>query len=194
MNDFEALEKTILPLLHSNLKPSRLEHSLSVAKTAEILCTLYGEDPKKGHFVGLVHDMCKYFSEQELLKTAEQDTEPVPEYEKSNPELLHGRCAAVVLKNKYKVTDNSILFSIKHHTLGHKDLDNLGKILYVADKIEPTRPQMTTEKFAEYQKLSLNQLIFAVLKESLDYNRKQGNKIPLVSLEFYDCLKGKNYE
>jgi len=52
--------------------------------------------------------------------------------------LLHGPAAAARLAEE-GVTDQPLLNAVAWHTLGHPDLDLLGRCLYVADYIEPGR-------------------------------------------------------
>jgi len=59
--------------------------------------------------------------------------------EEQKPSLLHGRACAVVLKDRFKITDNEILHAIAYHTEGHKDMSPLAKVLYIADKVEVSR-------------------------------------------------------
>ena len=54
------------------------------------------------------------------------------------PGLLHGPAAAARLAEE-GVSDQSLLTAVAWHTLGHPDLDLLGRCLYVADYIEPGR-------------------------------------------------------
>ena len=53
--------------------------------------------------------------------------------------LLHGRTTAIVLKKCFAVKHRSLLDAIRNHTFAHPLLDHLGKILYIADKIEEGR-------------------------------------------------------
>src|SRR5690606_14531060 len=52
--------------------------------------------------------------------------------------LLHGPAAAVRLEEE-GVADRPLLAAVAWHTLGHPDLDLLGRCLYIADYIEPGR-------------------------------------------------------
>ncbi len=52
--------------------------------------------------------------------------------------LLHGPAAAARLAEE-GVTDQPLLTAVAWHTLGHPDLDLLGRCLYIADYIEPGR-------------------------------------------------------
>jgi len=53
--------------------------------------------------------------------------------------LLHGPAAAARLRNG-GVADEGLLCAITYHTVGHPDFDDAGRILYLADHLEPGRP------------------------------------------------------
>lgn len=53
--------------------------------------------------------------------------------------VVHGPAAAERLRAE-GVRDESLLRAVAWHTLGHPDLDALGRSLYVADFLEPGRP------------------------------------------------------
>ncbi|MDZ7780129.1 MAG: HD domain-containing protein [Gemmatimonadota bacterium] len=53
--------------------------------------------------------------------------------------MLHGPAAAERLREE-GVRDGPLLLSISYHTLGHPELDDLGRALYSADFLEPGRP------------------------------------------------------
>jgi 2-amino-4-hydroxy-6-hydroxymethyldihydropteridine diphosphokinase len=55
---------------------------------------------------------------------------------------LHGPAAAEKLRAE-GVDDTSLLNAIRWHTLGHPDLDALGRALYAADFLDPGRSFMT---------------------------------------------------
>lgn len=50
--------------------------------------------------------------------------------------VLHGPAAASRLRG---TVDNRVLAAIRYHTVGHSDLDILGRALYLADFLEPGR-------------------------------------------------------
>ena len=50
----------------------------------------------------------------------------------------------------------------------------LAKILYIADKIEPGRPHVTKEYLAQFEDMSLDELMLYVLKENVDYLENKG--------------------
>jgi HD superfamily phosphohydrolase YqeK len=52
--------------------------------------------------------------------------------------LLHGPAAAEKLRRE-GVTDEPLLLAIAYHTIGHVQLDDLGRALFIADYVEPGR-------------------------------------------------------
>jgi HD superfamily phosphohydrolase YqeK len=54
--------------------------------------------------------------------------------------MLHGPAAALQLAAD-GVTDRELLDAVKQHTLGHESFRALGRALYLADFLEPGRPQ-----------------------------------------------------
>lgn len=56
--------------------------------------------------------------------------------------VLHGPAAAERLRSE-GVADEPLLRSVAYHTVGHPDLDHLGRGLYAADFLEPGRAFLT---------------------------------------------------
>ena len=65
----------------------------------------------------------------------------------------------------------------------------LAKILFIADKIEPGRPQSTKEYRASLFNLSLNAMCLKVLEENEAYLRSKGKSIAPVTERFRESLK-----
>jgi nicotinate-nucleotide adenylyltransferase len=184
----ELLEK-IRKFALASEKPDRYEHSERVAETAMIMCDMFGVDPKKGYLAGLAHDMCKDMDDKLLLSLASHDDQPITPAEKEKPSLLHGRAAAVKLETDFGVNDTDIIQAVSRHTLGGASMCPLAKILFVADKIEPGRPQSTKEYRAKLFDKSLNEICLAVLDENTEYLRSKGKSVAPVTLRFRESLK-----
>lgn len=121
-------------------KPKRLAHSLSVARTAERLALLYGVDPFLASAAGILHDWEKARSVAEQLDRARElgidlgvDLELVHS-------LLHGMIAARELPERYPELPPSVWHAIAVHTSAAADMAPLDMVLFVADGIEPLRP------------------------------------------------------
>ena len=172
-----------------NLSEKRYEHSVRVGETAAEMCRIYGEDPYKGMLTGVAHDICKEIKGEEMLALAEKDGKPITELERGKLTLLHGRAAAIKMREDFGVTDEDVLEAIANHTFGGEHIGNLAKIVFVADKIEPGRPQSTDEYRANLFAKPLNEMTLSVVQENIDYLGARGKLVADVSLRFRDELK-----
>lgn len=189
--DIDELIEEIRQFAETAEKQSRYEHSVRVAETAEYMCRLYGLDEKRGYLAGMAHDICKNISEEEMMALAVQDGGEVTEVERLKPSLLHGRAAAVLLKNKFGIEDEEIIQAVALHTLGGVGICDLAKIIYSADKIEPGREHSTDEYRARLFAMSLNELTLFVVEENMEYLKSKGKNIAPSSIEFQENLRSQ---
>jgi nicotinate-nucleotide adenylyltransferase len=83
------------------------------------------------------------------------------------PHLWHGFTAAYILETEFKISDQKILNAVRFHTISSPDFDLIGKILYIADYIEPARKQ--TRKFCIANDLELDNLLKEIVNEKINY-------------------------
>lgn len=194
--DEKILEETISKMhkvVQKLVKPSRYEHSLSTAEMAEKMCFEYGENPRLGYLAGLVHDICKDFDHKKMLALAKQDGNPISDIEMDKKSLLHGRAAAVFLETEYGFTNKDLLEAVKNHTFGAPGMAALGKILYAADKIEPTRPHVTKDRIESLFEKKLDDFVLSVLEEALEYEHSMGHTLAPITEKFLlSLIKGVN--
>ena len=190
-SDIELKTQEIDSFAKSVLTESRYAHSVRVAEYARHLAKEYkkeGVSPALAFFTGLAHDLCKKCSDEELVKLVEADGLGIDNVEKTRLNLLHGRAAAIVLQKKFGINDESVLKAAAFHTFGYEGIDALGKIIYIADKIEPSRPD--TENFRNMVKSSsLNELRIAVLDWNLAYLKKKGASVHTETKKMYEQIK-----
>ena len=177
MIDYDTLIEKIRDYTEAHVKPARYEHSVRVAEMCVDLCRRYGLDEQKGYLVGIGHDMCKDMPKDKMKELAARDGKPITEFELKIPSILHGRAAAVKMKEKFGITDPDILEAVANHVSCCLGICDLGKVLFVADKTEPGRPQSTPEYRARLMKLSLDGMLAAVLKENYEYITNRGYDI-----------------
>ncbi|MBO4320320.1 MAG: bis(5'-nucleosyl)-tetraphosphatase (symmetrical) YqeK [Treponema sp.] len=171
-------------------KPERYEHSVRVAETARKMCDIYGEDPDKGYFTGLAHDICKDLDDDTQISLAQEDGQEITELERKKPFLLHGRAAAIKLQKDFGVNDPDVIQAVANHTFGGIGFCKLAKIIFAADKIEPGRPQSTEEYRRELFSKPLDQMALAVLQMQIDFLVSRGKEVAPVSYIFKDSLMG----
>ncbi len=167
--NYEAKIEEIRAYTKAHVKKSRYEHSERVAQMCSLLCGHYGLNIEEGYLAGIAHDMCKDMDDEEVTKVASKDGLPICDIEKNKPSLLHGRAAAILMKEKFGITDKNILEAVAFHTSGKVDMCDLTKCLFLADKIEPGRPQSTEEYRNRYLTLSLDEMTACIIMENYDY-------------------------
>ena len=191
MIDYDTLTEKIRDYTEAHVKPARYDHSVRVAEMCVVLCRRYGLDENKGYLMGIGHDMCKDMPRDKMIETAARDKKPITAYEMSKPSLLHGRAAAVMMKEKFGITDEDILDAVANHVSGRLGICDLGKVLFLADKTEPGRPQSTEEYRAGLMKLSLNGMFLSVIKENYEFIKNKGYEIypdTIKMIEYYEKL------
>lgn len=167
----------------------RYNHSMRTAMMLAELCRNYGLDEEKGFVAGIAHDMCKKSTEEELLSLAKKDGRPVSGIESQKTSLLHGRAAAVLIQEKFGVTDGEVIDAIANHTFGSADSCDFALLLFAADKIEPGRPQSTDEYRARLLALPLRALVLAVLEENIAFLKRRGKTVAEPSLRLAERLR-----
>jgi predicted HD superfamily hydrolase involved in NAD metabolism len=173
--------------LKSKLTEKRFVHSIGVEYTAATLAFKHGADVEKARIAGLLHDCAKCIPTDEKLKKAKKIGLSINKSEKKNPDLLHGKLGAYIVKEKYGISDKEILSSITYHTTGHPDMCLLDKIIFVADYIEPNRKMirdLTEIRKEAYE--DLDKCVIHILKNTLEYLDKGNAVIDEMTKKTYD--------
>ena len=155
MKDLEEVKEK----LKIRLTEKRYNHSLGAMKAAKKLAKLYGEDEKEAEFAGLIHDIAKEFSKEEIEKALQKYNIIPDEIEETQIGLLHAKLGAEVAKAEF-IASEKVQNAIKYHTTGNIEMDTFAKIIYLADKIEETR---TYEEVENLRKLTKDNLDVAIL-------------------------------
>lgn len=117
----------------------RLDHTLSVASTAEHLAAMYNVDPFLARLAGLLHDWDKVVPKDELIERARYFGIDMGVPLESVEPLLHGMVAARELPERYPHIPHEVWHAIACHTSAAEDMNPLDMVLFVADGIEPLR-------------------------------------------------------
>ena len=104
--------------MKNELDHDRYEHTIGVMHTAACLAMRYEEDMDRALLAGLLHDCAKCIPAEEKIKMCKKNHIEIAEAEKDNPGLLHAKLGAFLAKEKYGITDESILRAIRFHTTG----------------------------------------------------------------------------
>lgn len=100
-----------------------------------MLCDIFAEDKEKATIAAWFHDYAKEYSSRDLISFLENRNCPIDEIEKESAQLLHGKVASIIAKEKYHILDEDILNAIYYHTTGRKNMSRLEMIVAFADCI-----------------------------------------------------------
>ena len=179
--DSAQLVDRIRDFAHKQLSPPRVAHVGRVALLTVGLCARFDVATDCGLVAAWGHDLAREWSHERLLSTAVNDGQPVSPLERQHPVLLHGRVSALILSDTFSVDDEAVLDAVRHHTLGHRRLGTLGKVLYVADYFEPGRGFLGAATREVIAGDNLDQMVLA----AIDDVRRRGLPLaePTVQLE-----------
>lgn len=124
--------------LKAALNEERYAHSIGTVRAAATLAERYGADPEKARLAALLHDCAKVSKEKTEAYIERFKLCPCGHAQRS-PGFLHGALGAEVARADYGVTDAEVLLAIGNHTVCSEGMSALEKVVYVADKMEPTR-------------------------------------------------------
>lgn len=125
--------------IERDLRPETLAHVHGTAGVARELALAHGLDPHRAELAALLHDVAHDYSDQELLRLAEQHRIPLSLTEARIPRLIHGWVGAAVLASEWGITDAELLDAVRFHISGSPTMGMLAKVVFVADKVEPHR-------------------------------------------------------
>jgi len=173
--------------LNRLLSPHRLAHSKSVAKLSyEIAKANNLSNPLEIFMAGLLHDIGKDIPEEEQFKIVKNH---FPEYIDIPKFAYHQFAGAFLAREKFKIDNKEVLNAIEFHSTGNKNMGTIAKIIYAADKIEPTRGFDSSDLISAMKK-NVDQGFKTVLQANKDFLLSKGKKIdnPLTSVCFEQYL------
>ena len=121
--------------MYKYLGAKRLLHTLNVGYLSAHLADVFGADKDKALIAGALHDCAKELPLEKQLELAKKYSGDLFTEKK----LLHSPAGATFAKEDFGIEDKEILDAICYHTTGRGDMNTLEKIVYLADKIEPSR-------------------------------------------------------
>lgn len=176
-------------ILSDRLKKNRYRHTLGVAHTSACMAMKYGCDIDSAYLAGLLHDVAKNLSEEDMLKAAKKYELKISSFEAKHPFILHGPVGACVARDDFDIENEDILNAICNHTTGRPDMSLLEKIVFIADYIEVGRDQAENLEFI--RKLAFEDIdacLVKILQDTLAYLENSGSDIDektSVTAEYY---------
>ena len=95
-------------IIKSKLTAKRFFHSLCVAEEAMKLAEKYGCDTEKAYVAGILHDIMKDISKEEMLKMFKEFDIMLTDVEKQAPKLWHAILGSEYIRRELKIDDEEI--------------------------------------------------------------------------------------
>lgn len=114
-------------------------HIHRVVEIARELAIRHGINQEQAALAALAHDVARAMTDGELLRRAAGMGLPIGVVDRRVPILLHGPVGAEILQQEAGLTDISIYKAVYWHTTANPDLDELGKVVFIADKLDPAK-------------------------------------------------------
>lgn len=179
-----------LARLFADLTPKRFAHSLAVAHTARQLARLHGVDVAKAETAAALHDCAKCLPLKEMQRICREQHLTEDKQVLESGALMHSLAGAYLAATVYGISDPDVLRAIACHNTGKVDMTRLDMVVYLADKIEPTRASYPLlEKVRMLAALSLERALLTSMEGSRDYIRKGGKVVHHQTLETIAWMK-----
>lgn len=165
------------PRLRQALTEKRLTHSLLVTYTARALARRHGVDEDTAACAAFLHDCAKCMPLGVQQRLAREHRLLLDKETMQSENLLHGPVGALVAEIEYGVTDPNVLSAIRCHTTGKIGMMPLDMIVYLADKIEPSRRAYPAlERVRELADIDLIAAVRRSLDSTLEYVKSQSEE------------------
>lgn len=176
--------------LRQRLKRKRLDHTMMTVLEAVRLAAAYGADAQKARLAALLHD-CIKLPNKEIIDFCDEKGIELTDEERESPYLIHSRVGSLLAKDEFGVTDEEVLSAIRLHTLGCVGMTPLDMVVYVADKIEPSREYDGLDEIRSAAYRDLAEAMLMVMRHSAEYTLKSGRCLNPATGEVMRWLEGE---
>ncbi|HTA37609.1 MAG TPA: bis(5'-nucleosyl)-tetraphosphatase (symmetrical) YqeK [Candidatus Acidoferrales bacterium] len=152
----------------------RYEHTVRVARCADVLAQRHGLDARKARLAGMLHDLARLYPGPRLISECELRAMPISTFERANPIVLHARLGASLAQEAFGVHDPEVLSAIEKHTVGAETMSPLDCAVYLADGLEPGRDYPHRREFWDLAARDLTEGMRAVLQSTLEHLARKG--------------------
>ncbi|HHV41526.1 MAG TPA: nicotinate (nicotinamide) nucleotide adenylyltransferase [Clostridiaceae bacterium] len=174
----QSLEQIQWPLLDEE----RRVHVLNVMQYAVELARLHDVDLRKTAIAALLHDIAKYLPLKQQYEYAGDF------FEQLNDKIVHAPASANFAREQLNIEDEEIWAAICYHTTSHPQNSDLGKIIYLADKIEYGREYKSLPPIRRMAEKDLDRAMLLCMKEVFVALSRQGFPTHPYSKAHYESI------
>ncbi|MBI4336782.1 MAG: bis(5'-nucleosyl)-tetraphosphatase (symmetrical) YqeK [Chloroflexi bacterium] len=161
------------------------EHIERARRMAREAAQGLGLDPLKTDVAVAAHDIYRAMQGATLLQEARRLGISVDWVEQQVPILLHGPVAAERLRSEFGIDDPEVVEAVRWHTTACPGLGPIGKLVFLADKLEPEKIEGDRElgRIARLMGRDLDRAVLEYLTLSLQRLLRQGALLHPASVE-----------
>ena len=138
-------------------------HIYRVRDVALELAAPHNIDLQQTELGALAHDLCRAVPGEDLIRMASELDVPVSDVEQDFPLLLHGPVGAELLRKEEDLNDDILYEAVRWHSTAHASLDPLGKLVFLADKLDPQKAAVYSYQ-GKLHNMALENLDLALLE------------------------------
>ena len=172
--------------------PVKLQAHIARAQgIARELAPFHQVDPERAALGILAHDVARAMPGTELIEYAARFDLPIGVVDRQVPLLLHGPVGAEILRREdgmgMEAEDDcaDLYRAVYWHTTAHPTLDRLGKIVFLADKLDPNKRKRYPfqPQLLELARQDLDQALLDFLTRQIVDLANRGNLVHPMMLE-----------
>lgn len=164
--------------LRASVSAELFEHCVSTALYALTFINTLSIPYNEVFVACLLHDCAK-----ELAKT---ETEKATRYADVPQPVRHQFLGADVASTDYGITSDKILDAIRFHTTGKGEMTTLGRLVYLADKLEPLRDYEGVEEMRAIARRDFEEGFRELLVRNTEHLRNSGKPLDKYGAEAYN--------
>ncbi|MEG1043291.1 MAG: nicotinate (nicotinamide) nucleotide adenylyltransferase [Oscillospiraceae bacterium] len=185
--DFEFYSEKVKEMVDEK----RYIHSLAVSKRAVYLAQIYGCDTNKAKVAGIVHDICKSMTYDEMLHWIKKSDIIWDNATLAQESILHGIAACEYIKSELRIYNTDITQAVMWHTTGKANMSLFEKLIFVADLTSEDRTYPDFENIRKISEENLDEAVEEILRFNLKKILEKANPISLATAQTYNfyCVK-----
>lgn len=171
--------------LYRYLGQKRLLHTLNVGILSLKYAGIYDKSLcDRALIAGELHDCAKELDEALQTEMSIEWTGDLF----LDKKLLHSPAGAVMAQREFGISDPEILDAITYHTTGRGNMTLLDKIVYLADKLEPSRTYADLTKERELAETDIDEALKLCVKSVKKKFESRGQRIHPITIDFMNEL------
>ncbi len=183
-----VMESELKIWLQARVSDGRYQHSVGVLETVTALARFHEVDDAPLRLAALLHDCAREYSNEDLVAHAEEWGIEVRSVDRQSPVLLHGKLAVIIAERELGLSEPAMVSAVRWHTAGHPQMTLSDKLFYLADVLEPTRPEGWVLELRAIAHEDVDRAVLTAIDINVGHLNRTGRTVDPVTYLFRDLL------